>query len=183
MLIAPKKEWAIVESENEPHGKVFVSYLLLLALIPAAGSFIGYGLIGHSVFGVHVGSVSWGIRQAIVQFATMAGGVYITAFVINLLADTFGSVKNFDRAFSLVAYSYTPMCVAGVLYIIPALSTLASLAGLYGLYMLYTGLQPMMKTPPDKVTAYFVVSLIGMVVVSVVVSAVLAVILIRGLYF
>jgi hypothetical protein len=57
ILVAPKKEWAIVESENEPHGKVFVSYLLPLALIPAIGSFIGYGLIGTVVVSVAMSAV------------------------------------------------------------------------------------------------------------------------------
>jgi hypothetical protein len=34
ILLTPKTEWAVIESENAPHAKVFTSYLLLLALIP-----------------------------------------------------------------------------------------------------------------------------------------------------
>ncbi|GHT71605.1 YIP1 family protein [Bacteroidia bacterium] len=183
ILVSPKKEWQTIEAENEPHTKVFTSYVVPLALIPAVAAFIGYGLIGYSVLGVHVHSVSWGIRQAIVQYVAMLGGTYFTAFVINALADNFGAKKDFDRAFSLVAYAYTPMFVAGVFYILPSLSVLASLAGLYGLYLLYIGLQPMMKAPADKQTSYFVVSLIVTVAVSAVLSIVLAAILLRGTYF
>lgn len=183
ILVSPKKEWQTIEAENELHVKVFASYVVLLALIPAVAAFIGYGLIGYSVLGVHVHSVSWGIRQAIVQYAAMLGGTYLTAFVINALADNFGAKKDFDRAFSLVAYAYTPMFVAGVLYILPSLSILASLAGLYGLYLLYIGLQPMMKAPAEKQTSYFVVSLIVTISVSAVLSIVLAAILLRGAYF
>ncbi|GHV23153.1 YIP1 family protein [Bacteroidia bacterium] len=183
ILVSPKKEWQTIEAENEPHTKVFTSYVVPLALIPAVAAFIGYGLIGYSVLGVHVHSVSWGIRQAIVQYVAMLGGTYLTAFVINALADNFGAKKDFDRAFSLVAYAYTPMFVAGVFYILPSLSVLASLAGLYGLYLLYIGLQPMMKAPADKQTSYFVVSLIVTVAVSAVLSIVLAAILLRGTYF
>jgi hypothetical protein len=183
ILVSPKKEWQTIEAENASHIKVFTSYVVPLALIPAIAAFIGYGLIGYSVLGHHVGSVSWGLRQAIVQYAAMIGGTYITAFVINALAENFGAKKDFDHAFSLVAYAYTPMFAGGVFYILPSLSWLASLAGLYGLYLLYIGLQPMMKAPADKQASYFVVSLIATIAVSAVLSIVLAAVLLRGAYF
>jgi peptidoglycan biosynthesis protein MviN/MurJ (putative lipid II flippase) len=105
----------------------------------------------------------------------MTGGVYLTAFVVNLLADNFGAKKDFDRAFATVAYSYTPMFVAGVFLIYPSgLSWVASLAGLYGLYLLYTGLQPMMKSPDDKKTGYLVATLIVAAAVAVVLAVVLS---------
>ncbi|MDR0401554.1 MAG: YIP1 family protein [Endomicrobium sp.] len=183
ILVSPKKEWQTIEAANEPHARVFTTYVVPLALIPAAAAFVGYGLIGYSALGVHVHSVSWGIRQAVVQYIAMLGGTYLTAFVINMLSGNFGAKNDFDRAFSLVAYAYTPMFVAGVFYLLPSLSVLASLAGLYGLNLLYNGMQPMMKAPADKQMSYFVVSLIMTVVVSAVLSFVLAAILLRGTHF
>jgi hypothetical protein len=47
------------------------------------------------------------------------------------------------------------------------------LGGLYGLYLLYLGLAPMMKTSEEKKNTYFIVSLLCVVVVSVLVSALL----------
>jgi len=181
VLLSPKTEWTTIEAENAPHAKVFTSYVVPLALIPAVAAFIGYGLIGYSVFGVHVGgSISWGLRHAVMQYIYMLGGIYITAFIIDALAANFGATKDFNRAFSLVAYSYTPMFVAGVFLILPSLAWLAILAGLYGLYQLYIGLQPMMKAPAEKQASYFVVSLIATIVVSGVVSAILSAVLLRG---
>ena len=182
VLTCPKTEWPVIEAENAPHAKVFTSYVVPLALIPAVAAFIGYGLIGYSVLGAHFGSVSWGLRQAIMQYVAMLGGTYITAFVIDALAANFGATKDFNRAFSLMAYSYTPMFVGGVFYILPSLSWLASLAGLYGLYLLYIGLQPMMKAPAEKQTGYFVVSLIVTILVAGVLSAILSALLLRGAY-
>ena len=179
MLVSPKAEWPVVASENSSHVKVFTGYVVPLALIPAIAAFIGYGLI-DSILGIHIGGIGWGIRQAIVQYITMLGGVYVTAFIIDALANSFGAKKDFNHAFSLVAYSYTPMFVAGILYILPALSWLAMLAGLYSLYLLYIGLQPMMKVSTEKQTSYFIVSLLVMIVVSVIFSAVLSAILIKS---
>ena len=182
ILVSPKPEWAVIEEESTPHAKLFTTYVLPLALIPTIAAFIGYGLIGYSVLGIRVGSLGLGIFQAVVQFITMALGVYLTAFVINLLAENFGAKKDLDKAFSLVAHAYTPMFLAGVFYILPSLSWLASLAGLYGLYLLYIGLRPMMKSPEDKTTTYFVVSLLAMIVVYAVIGAVLGVVLFNAIY-
>ena len=175
VLVSPQTEWTAIEKENMPHAKVFTSYVVPLALIPAVAAFIGYGFMRVSVLG-------WGIRHAIMQYAAMLGGVYITAFVIDALADKFEAQKDFNRAFSLVAYSYTPMFVAGVLYVIPSLLGLASLAGLYGLYLLYVGLQPMMKVSTEKQTVYFVVSLIVTVLVSAALTSILSAVLLRGMW-
>jgi hypothetical protein len=183
ILVSPKTEWQTIGAENAPHVKVFTNYIVPLALIPAIAAFIGYGLIGYSVLGHHVSSVSWGLRQAVVQYIAMLGGTYITAFVINALAENFGAKKDFDRAFSLVAYAYTPMFVGGVFYLLPSLSWLASLAGLYGLYLLYIGLRPMMKVPADRQTSYFVASLVVTIVVSAVLSFMLAAALLKSAYF
>ena len=178
ILVSPKTEWQTIDSENDSHIKVSTTYVLLLAAIPAVAAFIGYGLIGYSVLGYHIGSISLGIKQAIVHYITMVGGVYITAFVIDLLAENFGSKKSFDKAFSLVAYAYTPAFVGGIFYIFYPLGFLAGLASLYSLYLLYIGLAPMMKTPAEKRTVYFVVSLLVMIVAFLVLRAILTPIII-----
>ena len=174
ILLSPKTEWAVIELEQTDVKTLTLNYLLPLALIPAIAGFIGFGLIGQNVLGMHSGSAGYGLRYAIVSLVSTIGGAFLTAYIIDLLAPSFGSEKNFLQSFKLVVYSYTPMMVAGVFLIIPALGILATLAGLYGLYLLYIGLQPMKKTPDDKKTTYFVVSLIVVIIGSVVLSAILS---------
>ena len=182
ILVSPKTEWQTIDSENDSHIAVLTKYVLLLAAIPAVAAFIGYGIIGYSVWGHHFASVSLGIKQAIIQYVTMVGGIYIAAFVIDLLATNFGAQKNFNKAFSLVAYSYTAIMVGGIFHIYHSLSFLAALASIYGLYLLYIGLTPIMKTPAEKRTSYFVVSLLVMVVAFFVLSMILAAIIIGSAY-
>lgn len=182
MLMTPKTEWDVVSEENSGHIKLLTGYLIPLALIPAIAGFIGYGLIGYSVIGVHFGSVGYGIRQALVSLISTVGGVYLSAWIISFLADKFESLKNFDKAFGLVAYSYTPMCVAGILLIYPPLSFLATIAGLYGLYLLYLGISPMLQTPAEKKTPFFLVSLLTVALVSVILSAVLGAVIISSIH-
>jgi len=178
ILITPKTEWVTIEAERLPSVQLLSTYLLLLALIPAAGQFIGQGLVGTTVLGFKVGgTISLGLKSAITSYITSVGSAYLAAWIINLLATSFGSEKNFDQAFAMVVYAYTPMYIAGVFYIIPSLGIVATLAGLYGLYILYIGLQPMMKTPTDKTVVYFIVSLVCLLVVSLILGAILGVIL------
>lgn len=174
ILLSPKTEWAVIEPEQTDVKTLTLNYMLPLALIPAIAGFIGFGLIGQNVLGMHIGSAGYGLRYAIVSLVSTIGGAFLTAYIIDLLAPSFGSEKNFLQSFKLVVYSYTPMMVAGVFLIIPALGILATLAGLYGLYLLYIGLQPMKKTPDDKKTTYFVVSLIVVILGSVVLTAILS---------
>ena len=180
IILSPKTEWEIINGENDSHIKVFTTYVALLALIPAVASFIGYGILGYNILGYHYGSIGLGIRHAIIQYITMVGGVYLTAFVIDLLSSNYGSRKNFDKAFSLVAYAYTPTFVGGIFYFYHSLSFLAFLASLFSLYLLYVGLAPMMKTPAEKKTTYFIVSLLVMIAAFFVLSLVLGAILITG---
>ncbi|SFK63591.1 Yip1 family protein [Proteiniphilum acetatigenes] len=181
ILRTPKTEWDLISEENNGHVKLLTGYLIPLALIPAIAGFIGYGLIGYSVIGIQIGSIGFGIRQALVSFISTVGSVYLSAWVISFLADKFDSLKSFDKAFELVVYSYTPMCVAGILLIYTPLSFLVSLGGLYGLYLLYVGLVPMLQTPGEKKTPFFLVSLLAIVLVSVILSAILGAVIISSM--
>jgi len=173
ILITPKTEWTVIEPEETDPKTLTVSYLIPLALISAIATFIGFGLIGQTYFGVHVGSVGLGLRHAIISLVSTVGGAFLMAWIIDLLASSFGSEKNFKQSFKLVVYSYTPMLVAGILFIIPSLAVLVSLAGLYGLYIMYLGLQPLKKTPDDKKVTYFVVSLVVVLIGTFALSAIL----------
>ena len=182
LLLAPAKEWQSIDEEDVNSSHV-LTYLLVLALIPAVAGFIGMGCIGLNVFGIHSGSIGWGFRNAISSYLGIVGGAYISAFIIDFLADKFQATSSFNVAFKVVADSYTPMCVAGVFCLIPSLSFLVPLAGLYGLYILYTGMKPMLKVPEDKMMGYFIVCLLSMIVVSMVLGAILVAIFVNSVYF
>jgi len=85
------------------------------------------------------------------------------------LAPSFGSEKNMGRSVQLVAYSYTPAWVGALLAIYPPLAIVGALGGLYGFYLLYIGIPKLKKTPTDKVGAYFVVSIVTLIVVYLVI--------------
>jgi hypothetical protein len=175
IVLKPKDEWAVIGAEEPNVSAILTGYVVPLALIPAVASFIGYGLIGHTIplTGIVVHSINWGIYYALTSFISALLGVYMFAFIIDALAPTFGSQKSFARAFQLVAYSYTPMWLAGIVNILPILSVLAMIVGLYSFYVLFLGFSHTMQTPRDKIVPYLIVSVIAAIVVYVVIGLIL----------
>jgi hypothetical protein len=173
IIVTPKTEWDAVAAEEPNIQQILLGYVLPLALIPTIAVIIGWGTIG--IFGFT--SFTYGIAMGLVQLITAFLSVLVTGFVIDALAPSFGSAKNMGRAVQLVAYSMTPVWIAGILNILPTIGWLAGLLGLYGLYLMYLGLAPLMKTPEDKKVGYLVVSIIILIVVYFVIIAILTAIL------
>ena len=182
ILLTPKTEWDVVNSETPNTQSILTTYVVPLVAIGAIASFIGWGFIGKSYsygFGsVKVSGVSLGIRYALIALIGGIAGCFLLAFVIDALAPTFKSEKDFGRSFQLAAYSSTAGWVGAVLNILPSLAIIGSLVGLYGLYLLYLGLPKLKKTPQEQSTGYFIASLVAMIVASFVIGLILAAILV-----
>ena len=168
IIITPKTEWPVVAGETPNIQQIIVGYVIPMALIPVVASILGGLLFQHGVFF----SLTYHIGTAVAVFVAAVIGVFVTAYVIDFLAPNFGSERGLGRAVQLVAYSYTPMWVAGILNIIPFLGVIAALAGIYGIYLMYLGLPVQMKTPQDKVVVYLVVTIIVLLVVYFVLAAI-----------
>src|SRR4030042_3705118 len=131
IILKPKDEWMVIDQESTSVRELVIQYLIPLALIPTIASLIGFGFLAKAA------AFSWGIKYAIVYFIVFVAGALLTAWIIDALAPSFGSTRDFRKAMQLVTYSYTPMMVAAVVMIFPSLSWIMLLAGIYSLYILY----------------------------------------------
>ncbi len=181
ILLTPKTEWDAVNNETPDTTKILTTYVIPLVAIGAIAAFIGWGFIGKSYYGFKIKGTELGIRYGLIALIGGIASVFLMAFVVDALAPTFKSEKNFGKSFQLAAYSYTAGWVGAILNIIPSLAIIGSLAGLYGLYLLFVGLPKLKKTPQEQVTGYFVASLVAMIVASFVIGLILASILVPGL--
>ena len=170
ILITPQKEWDVINTEQPNTPGIITGYVLPLAGAAAVAAFIGYAFIGVNFLGFRIKGMDWGLYQGLTVILGALLSVFVCAIIIDALAPSFGSEKNMGRSVQLVAYSFTPGWVGGLLAIIPALALVGSLAGLYGLYLLYIGLPKLKKTPQYRQVSYYVVSLITIIVVFIVVG-------------
>ncbi|MGQ9695034.1 MAG: Yip1 family protein [Thermodesulfobacteriota bacterium] len=173
IILKPSQTWPEIKEEKTTISELYTSYAAILVAIPAVAQLIGYGLIGHSVFGVHI---RWGIGRAfghaILFYILSLVGIYVVAFITDALAPSFGSKKNILHAFKTVVYSMTPGWVGGIFHIIPPLSILAILSALYGIYLFYLGLPVLMETPKEKSIGYIVMVIILSFIVNIVIGAI-----------
>lgn len=173
ILLSPTTEWRVIDSEVETPQSLLRKYVVPMALIPAIAWFIGYGLIGIDAYFFRLGGIKWGIILAAISFLTSLVTYFVSTYVVDALAPSFGSTKNLGRSAQLVAYSYTAVWVAGVFYILPSLSRLTIL-GLYAIYLFYLGIPVMKKNPEDKRITYTIVCSIIIIVIAFVVGQIIS---------
>jgi hypothetical protein len=167
ILTKPASEWDVIDTESASIGSLYTGYAMILAAIPAIASIIGGLVFLH--WGVIVIAV-----VAVLSYVAQLIGVFVSAFIIDALAPSFGGTKNQIQALKLTVYSATAGWVAGILGIMPPLALLVWIGSLYGLYIMFLGLPKMMKSPADKTVGYFVVSLVCVFVVNIIIGAVIA---------
>ena len=173
IILQPKQEWQVIDGETHTVQGLYTQYVMILAAIPAVCGFIGFSLIGIGVFGAtYRVPIAAGVAHMVVQYILSLGMVYVFALIIDALAPSFASQKNFNQALKVAAFMPTPAWIAGIFSIIPALSIIGALLSLYSLYLLFVGLPILMKTPQDKSIPYTVVVIIAAIVMAVVIAAI-----------
>ena len=155
MLIDPAAEWGLIARESGDPAYLLSRYVAVLALVPAVFGFIGSNLVGVVVPGTGLirASLFNGGFGAIFTYVLAFGIVLVLGLIINLVAPLFGAQRDFDSAFKLAVYSYTPVWLAGIFLLLPGLRFLI-LLGFYGAYVLLLGLPRLMKAPQPQSYPY-----------------------------
>jgi|RhiMethySRZTD1v2_1073278.scaffolds.fasta_scaffold742266_2 Yip1-like protein len=171
ILKNPTIEWRTISAEPDDIQSLYINYIIPLAAIPAIARFLAYGIIGVPFVGRFGFFTS--LVTAIVVYVMTLVGVLVAAIVIEQLAPRFSSSGSTVDALKLVAYASTPVWVGGVIYLVIYLSPLIILPVIYAVYLFYLGLPPIMKTHPNNVVPFMLVSFIAIVVVNIFLGLVL----------
>jgi hypothetical protein len=155
LILAPQKEWELIESESVSVAQLYRNYIAVLAAIPPFAGFLGSWLFGAR--GLHP-SFAAGFFRAVVQYALSLPALFLVAFVISMAAPYFDGKSDDRRALTLAAYSYTPAWLASIFGIVPGLRFLDVL-GFYGVYVFSLGLTRMMRVPKDNLDVFTLVAL------------------------
>lgn len=169
ILIQPRTEWHVIETEPSDLKSLYLEYLAILAAIPAVASFLSF-LFFAGPFGTRMG-VGSALAAGITQYVLSLVMVLAVAFIADVLAPSFDGRKDFNRALKLTGYSVTAAWIAGIFVIIPGVGWLIMLIGtLYSLYLFFLGTQVMMSVPEQKAIGYTVVVVVVAIIVSFLVS-------------
>jgi hypothetical protein len=171
ILLTPSTEWPVIAGESSSTASIYMGYVAPLVAIGAIAAFIGTSMIGLPLVG-RLGFVA-GFVKAIFSFLLPFVGVFLIAWIVDVLAPTFGAQRNPLAALKVTVYSLTPLWVGSVLNIIPMLGLLVLIIGLYGIYLFYLGLPVLMRCPADKAVGYTVVTVICTIVTLALVTLML----------
>lgn len=170
ILLRPVDTWHQIDVEDGDIARIYKSYVLILAALPALAGFIGTSLVGVGGFGAPVRvPILAGLVHMVVNYALSLVMIYVMALIANALAPSHQGRQDMGSAVKLAAYGGTAAMASGVFGILPALGALAGLLGaLYSVYLLYTGIPVLMKCPADKAIRYTALLLVGSVVAGLV---------------
>jgi hypothetical protein len=176
ILLTPNTEWPVIANEATTARDIYVGYVAPLAAIGAIAMFIGQVFVGVSVplLGTMRVGIGAGLTSAILMYVMAFVAVFVLSWIVDMLAPSFDGQRDPLRALKLVAYSYTPAWIAGILHIVPTLGILLLLASLYGLYLIYLGLPVLMRCPKEKSVIYTVVIVVCSIVLFLLIGAVVS---------
>jgi len=169
ILLTPKTEWPVIDSEPATIGGIYKNYVMILAAIGPICMLVGLLVFGMPYISFSIGYL---LAQAIISYVMALVGCYILALIIDALAPSFGGTKDRVKAFKVAAYSSTAGWVVGIFYLLPLLAILGIIGALYGLYLLYLGLPVLMKTPADKSVVYTVAIIVAAIVIYMIFGAI-----------
>ena len=172
ILTDPAAEWAVIEKESGDAAYLLSRYVVPLALIPAVFGLIGACVVGAVVpgAGLERAPLAAGLVGAVFGYIMSCATVVCLGALIRLLAPAFGGQRDFNAAFKLAAYSYTPIWLTGIFLLAPGLRFL-ELIGFYGAYILWTGTSPLTKVPAQKIPAFTAILVVGACVLIFIIGA------------
>jgi hypothetical protein len=173
ILLAPESEWSAIAHERSDPKSLYLGYVAILAILPAAATLISTSLVGSLGFGRLGAGIA--LQAALAGYVLSLALVLLIALVANLLAPRFGGRSDFDQALKLTAYALTASWVAGIFTILPVVGWLISLlGGLYSLYLLQLGAPQLMKMPERSAVGYGILLVAIGVVITFLIGAGLA---------
>jgi hypothetical protein len=160
ILKSPRAEWPVIASEPTTAMEIYTGYAMPLAAVGALALLVQQVTIGVPVplVGVVKANLVAGLAAALLLFAFSLVHLLLLAWIVGGLARRFGGQPDSLQALKIAAYSYTPIWLAGVLYLVPALSLLWGFACLYALYLAFVGLPILMRCRPDRAASYAVLA-------------------------
>lgn len=122
LFLHPAKEWQAIRDADENTGYKYFLPTLILALIPAASTYIGTTKIGWTVSAnptVVLTESSALIMSTLMYFAILAGVIAMGVFV-KWMSRTYDSSPSLARCIVFAAYTATLIFFAGLTMLYPA---------------------------------------------------------------
>ncbi len=151
ILLKPRQEWLAIKDETPTHTEFF-KHAAILAAIPTVAAMAGRILF----FNQHIRdngltfSISSLLLTNLIWFGMYILDIVITGMIITTVLSTVDNSWSGLRGFTIAAYSFTPLSLAGCIAVMPYLGWALYPAILYGIYLNYLGITLLAEIPKKK---------------------------------
>ena len=160
MLFRPEAEWTAIKQEKPTPIAVYGLYILILAVIGPICAYYGTVEVGWSIGDRTIKLTADSAMQLVaLTYLAILAGSFALSYGINWMASTFGAEHehNGNSAVALVAYSLTPMYVAGLTLLYPdpwGNAMILLVAAGYGALLMWKGVPVVMGMSKEQSMVY-----------------------------
>ncbi|MFT7592669.1 MAG: hypothetical protein ACI9UJ_002608 [bacterium] len=145
-----------IAKDNDSIAKHYLSSILLIAIIPVAGWFVGLTKVGWTLGDRETIRIteSSAIQVLALFYISMVIGVGILGFMVHWMAKTYEAENcSYAKGVDIAAYSCTPLFVAGACGFYPILwldIIVVTAAACCAVYLLYLGVPVVLDVPKER---------------------------------
>lgn len=155
LFSVPRAEWKSISDETLDITQFGILRMAVLSLVPSVSFLIGITQIGWSLDGsdFHQVALMSAIPMAIAFYVLIVAFTLLMAYFTFSMEKTFGDEASFGRCLLFVTYTATPMCIAGLIGLVPIVwlcMTILLPAVCYSVYLLYLGIPIYMDIDEGK---------------------------------
>lgn len=153
ILVNPKGFW-VEQKETNDGQKLWLTYLLPIALAGAVAVFIGEFFKRSDFF------IQFPLLRAAREVLLFVLQYFVSVFFTKELMKTFGGEKNIDLARKLVVYSMTPMLLVSVITGLFPFLYVVDILGIYSFYLFWIGAKELLTFPDNKEHSYILITIV-----------------------
>jgi hypothetical protein len=155
LFSTPRNEWQSIRDEKNDLVQLSLTRLIFFAAIPAVSFLIGLSYVGWSFTGAEFNIIAMNsaFLMAVVFYGLIIAATLLMAYFTFITERSVAEEASFERCLMFVAYTATPMFLAGLIGFIPIvwLCILVLVVAIhYSLYLLYIGIPIYMDIPEGK---------------------------------
>lgn len=155
LFLNPHAEWTRIANDNDSIAKHYLSFILIVAILPVVAWYYGLTQVGWS-FGGDVIRITKDSAITVLGlfYVSMLGGVAFLGFMMHWMSKTYRAENcSYSKGLGIAAYSCTPLFVAGLCGFYPVLwldIILVTAAACYAVYLLYIGVPDVLHVPKER---------------------------------
>ncbi|HYQ58780.1 MAG TPA: Yip1 family protein [Draconibacterium sp.] len=153
VLLNPKEFW-VDRKTTEGSQRLWITYLLPIALAGALAVFIGEFFSRTDFF------IEFPLLKAIRKVLLFVTHYFLSVFFTNELMKTFGAEKNKELARKLVVFSMTPMLLVSIVTGLFQFLYVVDILGIYSFYLFWVGAKELLTFPENKEHSYILITIV-----------------------